>query len=175
MKKYLTSLIILILSIFVGISWGEILEDASGNRFITIGSTKDEVLEILGTPKKINATYNWWYYGYERLSFDRNDRVKEYTNSKALRVLLLPTSQKNKYTDNSINSDSPLPGNSTTNSLKPTGSNQSVSPSSYTTASSGYGEISEKMGRPKTVSVKGYTRKDGTFVNPHYRSAPRRK
>lgn len=27
----------------------------------------------------------------------------------------------------------------------------------------------------KTVSVKGYTRKDGTYVRPHTRSAPRRK
>jgi hypothetical protein len=38
----------------------------------------------------------------------------------------------------------------------------------------GYGEISEKTGRPKTVSVKGYYRKDGTYVKPHYRSKPRR-
>jgi hypothetical protein len=27
-------------------------------------------------------------------------------------------------------------------------------------------------GGPKTVSVKGYTRKDGTYVQPHMRSAP---
>lgn len=40
---------------------------------------------------------------------------------------------------------------------------------------SGYGEISEKTGRPKTVHVKGYTRKDGTYVQPHYRSLPKRK
>lgn len=37
-----------------------------------------------------------------------------------------------------------------------------------------YGEISEKTGRPKTVHVEGYYRKDGTYVRGHYRSAPRR-
>lgn len=30
-------------------------------------------------------------------------------------------------------------------------------------------------GRPKTVQVRGYTRKDGTYVAPHTRSAPRRR
>lgn len=31
------------------------------------------------------------------------------------------------------------------------------------------------MGRPKTVQVNSYTRKDGTFVGSHTRSAPRRR
>lgn len=37
---------------------------------------------------------------------------------------------------------------------------------------SGYGEISEITGRPKTVFVQGYFRKDGTYVRSHYRSPP---
>jgi hypothetical protein len=37
-----------------------------------------------------------------------------------------------------------------------------------------YGDISEQTGRPKTVKVKGYYRKDGTYVRGHYRSRPRR-
>ncbi|MFL6283566.1 MAG: surface-adhesin E family protein [Pyrinomonadaceae bacterium] len=37
-----------------------------------------------------------------------------------------------------------------------------------------YGEISPRTGRPKTVHVEGYTRRDGTYVRGHYRSAPRR-
>jgi hypothetical protein len=37
-----------------------------------------------------------------------------------------------------------------------------------------YGDISEQTGRPKTVNVRGYYRKDGTYVRGHYRSAPRR-
>jgi hypothetical protein len=37
-----------------------------------------------------------------------------------------------------------------------------------------YGEISEATGRPKTVYVSGYYRKDGTYVRSYYRSPPRR-
>jgi hypothetical protein len=35
-----------------------------------------------------------------------------------------------------------------------------------------YGDTSDATGRPKTVDVHGYTRKDGTYVRGHYRSAP---
>lgn len=42
-------------------------------------------------------------------------------------------------------------------------------------ASDGYGEISPVTGRAKTVHVKGYYRKDGTYVQSHYRSPPKRK
>jgi hypothetical protein len=35
---------------------------------------------------------------------------------------------------------------------------------------SGYGDTSKLTGRPKTVYVHGYTRKDGTYVRSHYRS-----
>jgi hypothetical protein len=38
-----------------------------------------------------------------------------------------------------------------------------------------YGDISATTGRPKTVSVGGYYRKDGTYVRGHYRSKPRRR
>lgn len=37
-----------------------------------------------------------------------------------------------------------------------------------------YGEISKNTGRPKTVHVRGYYRKDGTYVRSHYRSQPNR-
>lgn len=33
-----------------------------------------------------------------------------------------------------------------------------------------YGDISDKTGLPKTVSVQGYYRKDGTYVRGYYRS-----
>lgn len=33
-----------------------------------------------------------------------------------------------------------------------------------------YGDISDKTGRSKTTYVKGYTKKDGTYVRGHYRS-----
>ena len=38
-----------------------------------------------------------------------------------------------------------------------------------------YGDISEGTGRPKTVEVQGYYRKDGTYVRGHYRSPPRKR
>ncbi len=37
-----------------------------------------------------------------------------------------------------------------------------------------YGDISAATGRPRTVYVRGYTRRDGTYVRSHYRSRPRR-
>jgi hypothetical protein len=37
-----------------------------------------------------------------------------------------------------------------------------------------YGDISAATGRPKTVAVQGYFRRDGTYVRGHYRSSPRR-
>ncbi len=36
-----------------------------------------------------------------------------------------------------------------------------------------YGDISAATGRPKTVTVEGYFRADGTYVRGHYRSKPR--
>lgn len=48
------------------------------------------------------------------------------------------------------------------------------SESSATSYASGYGEISSTTGRPKTVHVNGYFRKDGAYVKPHYRSAPKK-
>jgi hypothetical protein len=37
-----------------------------------------------------------------------------------------------------------------------------------------YGDISTLTGRPKTSYVRGYTRRDGTYVRSHYRSRGRR-
>lgn len=39
---------------------------------------------------------------------------------------------------------------------------------------SSYGEISPKTGRRKTVHVRGYRKKNGTYVKKHYRSPPRK-
>ena len=38
-----------------------------------------------------------------------------------------------------------------------------------------YGEISQETGRRKTVRVKGYYKKDGTYVRGYYRSKPRKR
>lgn len=42
--------------------------------------------------------------------------------------------------------------------------------STISCATGGYGEISSITGRPKTVHVKGHYRKDGTYVQSHYRA-----
>ena len=47
-----------------------------------------------------------------------------------------------------------------------------VSDTFTTEDGSSYGEISKDTGRPKTVFVRGYTRKDGTYVKSHFRSLP---
>jgi hypothetical protein len=36
-----------------------------------------------------------------------------------------------------------------------------------------YGDISSETGRPRTVPVRGYFRRDGTYVRGHFRSKPR--
>ncbi len=48
-------------------------------------------------------------------------------------------------------------------------------PARYGCAENGscYGDISVATLRPKTVQVRGYYRKDGTYVRGHYRSRPR--
>jgi hypothetical protein len=51
-----------------------------------------------------------------------------------------------------------------------------ISDSEYGTIAengSRYGDISAATGRPKTVAVRSYYRKDGTYVRGHYRSPPR--
>jgi hypothetical protein len=46
--------------------------------------------------------------------------------------------------------------------------------SGYSAPGSGYGQISTETGRPRDQYVSGYTRSDGTYVQPYYRSSPRR-
>lgn len=175
MKKHISLLFLLLLSLFAHNSWAQIIEDNSGSRYLTIGSTKDEVLEILGTPSEINANLNLWYYGFARLSFDGQNRVKEYTNAKALKILLLPPSHKPKLTNTSPSFSSSTSTINSSSSSKVTSPAPPTHSSSYIPVSSVYGEISEITGRPKTVHVNGYYRKDGTYVKPHYRSPPKRK
>jgi hypothetical protein len=63
-----------------------------------------------------------------------------------------------KYSNSSFSSNS-----NNSNSSNNTSSNNSYTKSSTRTSSGG------------TVQVKGYTRKNGTYVAPHTRSAPRRR
>jgi outer membrane protein assembly factor BamE (lipoprotein component of BamABCDE complex) len=71
------------------------LKDSVGNHelhrdFFTVGSSKDEVLTVQGSPASFNDST--WSYGYSRVYF-RNDHVSTWSNSTVnpLRAKLLPT------------------------------------------------------------------------------------
>ncbi len=49
------------------------------NSYFTIGSTKDEVKKIMGTPTSINSYFDTWYYGSSLIEF-KNNKVKSYSN-----------------------------------------------------------------------------------------------
>ena len=62
----------------------------SAPSFITIGSSKSDVVRIQGTPTEIK-TWSWgddWCFGYSKISFDTRDRVKEWINRGNLKVKL---------------------------------------------------------------------------------------
>lgn len=56
--------------------------------FITIGSSKSDVVRVQGTPTEIR-TWSWgddWFFGFSKISFDTHNRVKEWTNNGNLKV-----------------------------------------------------------------------------------------
>jgi len=60
----------------------------SAPSFITIGSSKSDVVRIQGTPTEIK-TWSWgddWRFGYSKISFDTRGRVKEWINRGNLKV-----------------------------------------------------------------------------------------
>lgn len=115
-----------------------------------MGSTKEEVIEVLGTPSRIYS-FNTWQYGSATIDFDHNNEIKAYSNAELLKIRLVP--------------------NPKTNSIKQPSTLKSSKTTSYSNTSiNGYGEISKTTGRPRTKPVKGYYRKDGTYVKPYYRS-----
>ena len=61
-------------------------------------------------------------------------------------------------------------GKSIENGSTSSSSFSSSSPSLCAENGSCYGDISKNTGRQKTVPVRGYYRKDGTYVRGHYRS-----
>ena len=52
----------------------------SDEKVITIGTTKEDVIKIMGTPSMIMKSINTLYYGSDSISFDNNDRVEEWSN-----------------------------------------------------------------------------------------------
>ncbi len=57
--------------------------------FITIGSSKSDVVRVQGTPTRLtDLTYSGdvWDYGYSSITFDTKDKVKEWHNAGNLKV-----------------------------------------------------------------------------------------
>jgi len=52
---------------------------SGASNFITIGSTKSDVVRIQGTPTQVNE-YGWWDYGNSTIYFDWRGRVKSWAN-----------------------------------------------------------------------------------------------
>ena len=57
-------------------------ENASPTDFIDIGSTKEDVRRVMGTPSTIteNSISSYWKYGWSRIDFDRDGKVKGWNN-----------------------------------------------------------------------------------------------
>ena len=50
--------------------------------FLTIGSTKNDVARIQGTPISISnySSCDYWYFGYSSMKFDRNGQIQSWNN-----------------------------------------------------------------------------------------------
>jgi len=53
-----------------------------GNENFSIGSTKEEVFAVMGTPTQISSYINQWNYGLSSIDFDDNDMVSGWNNYK---------------------------------------------------------------------------------------------
>ena len=56
---------------------------SGASNFLTIGSTKNDVVRIQGTPESIDTGYSWgdsWWFGSSIIKFDRNGRIQSWSN-----------------------------------------------------------------------------------------------
>jgi hypothetical protein len=140
----------------------------------TMGSAPSEVAAVMGTPTSV---YDFgggqlWYYGTSSVTFN-NGAVSGWSNIAGNLQVVYPGAAP-AYAQPNRNQTPALytqPGQYTQPNPSPT-------PTLHTgpaVAENGsyYGQPN-KSGVPKTVPVRGYYRKDGTYVRPHYRSRPRR-
>lgn len=153
-----------------GISNAEIITDDTGNKYITIGSSKDEVLEVLGTPSSVISPSCWGYNG-NYIDFDSSGRIFKYSGAHQLKIRLLPKNKSQNDIQRSLEDNT----SQVKSAYVHPESSSKLSNNSKNYSTNSYGEISSTTGRAKTVHVRGYTKKDGTYVSPHYRSPPRKK
>jgi hypothetical protein len=98
---------------------------------------------------------------------------------RAIQFLLIPLvmsfsvsgfSQHHIYKNKSIQKQSYSSFNSSTGISNKTRTKSYYKDSKIQIMPSSFGETSNKTGRPKTKSVNGYYKSNGTYVNPYYRS-----
>jgi hypothetical protein len=169
----------------------------------TRGSSMDEVAVVMGKPESVfnESSLVCWKYGTSTVNF-RNGRVAYWVNpDRKLRTYLPPISAKaipvhpEKVTPSpsitiSENEAKASQRVVTTAVIRPSvryynrstriftrypAPSPNLQEESADLAGSGSWSVSSGTSSgPKTVAVKGYYRKDGTYVQPHTRSAPRR-
>lgn len=133
------------------------------------GLTRQQVYQLVGRPNNVTATSyseRWFYAEFSYIDFDRSGVVSGWAE----------TEYDRKY-----RGFGGFPIDFGTNIAfvaPPPGPSAGVQYAPYLPhlAENGSfrGELSSDTGRPKSVYVRGYVRKDGTYVQSHYRSRPRR-
>jgi hypothetical protein len=174
----------------------------SAKDYFTLGSDMNHVASVMGTPTRTDKLFSetWWYYHYSKVVF-RESRVAEWSNrSGNLKVHIVPPlvntdfftqgSKPDEWDNRSDNlkvrwSDSqgkpaespPTKADSSLGSVMPRGSVYLPSSSGTLRSPSLYlPKLSDGFVDPhyrSGTSVRGYFRKDGTYVAPHYRSGSR--
>lgn len=148
------------------VSVGEKAEDAAP---VEVGSSADQVAVTMGTPKEIEfdrmTGRQTWRYGSSGIRI-ANGKVIDWTNFGNLFVGKL-----NREESRSVPVISSIPSSSpSTLPARPSATPPVQHAETYVAPSGSSGKSSGGGG----VHVKGYTRKDGTYVPAHTRSRPRR-
>jgi len=145
---------------------------SSGSWYCNDGYKRvSDTCEVIEVPENAYAFGSEWYCesGYVRLK-------EKCTLKGSLRNIAgSDTPQPGSISSNPKDFSSPIYNTSnptTTFNAPPSNTSQPLIRSCAENGSC-YGDISSATGRAKTVRVKGYYRKDGTYVRGHYRSKPR--
>jgi|GEM_PF-6393440 len=135
---------------------------AESNNLIRVGTSKPDVLRLLGACDKVQmiGTSEFWNYGTSFILFDGYGLVHGWHagdhDIKTVAGISLPA---NKTAIAPLSPTTP-----------PRVTAPAASASGVAENGSYYGQISTATGKPKTTHVNGYYRKDGTYVRGHYRS-----
>jgi hypothetical protein len=116
--------------------------------------------------RELDQARFWTELGY---FYDPASRQVYLSPDKKTRLSSLPSPGVGGYSSGYYGSSWSPPAYSSGSSYSTSGGYSVTSPGIAENGSY-YGQISENTGRPKTVHVDGYYRRDGTYVRSHYRS-----